>query len=343
MLPAAIVLALAALSSVCVSAQPASGRSALNNIGVSFGSKHHHAHVKKTKVKKRTLVKKSQTCILHPKGSGNHTVPTNTTSGISPPVDGVITVQDAKCGPNGATKNTTQTTGPNGSITFLNCGISKEDPDSGWTPPVITILEMVYMDLDEALKDPNSPYIACSQYVSLFKSIAANTTVNGVPLPAIMLAAFASQESSCNPNESGGGGEVGMFQLSEDKCPGGKSSSACFDVTYNTQTAANYIAGQIMAANGSIPLMVGRYNGWDIGMSFNSATAAATGSCCRCQNNLDYLIQWFAWLQNINAYAVTIGMYFNLNSCPNSGANGRRGLGSGLPLRRDRPKGLWSF
>ena len=33
-----------------------------------------------------------------------------------------------------------------------------------------------------------------------------------------MLAAFAMQESSCNPNTVGGAGEQGLMQLTKDKC-----------------------------------------------------------------------------------------------------------------------------
>lgn len=37
-------------------------------------------------------------------------------------------------------------------------------------------------------------------------------------VPPIMLAAFAMQESSCNPDETGGGGEQGLMQITSDKC-----------------------------------------------------------------------------------------------------------------------------
>jgi hypothetical protein len=43
-------------------------------------------------------------------------------------------------------------------------------------------------------------------------------------LKPIMLAAFAMQESTCNPATVGGGGEQGLMQLTQDKCgaaPGG--------------------------------------------------------------------------------------------------------------------------
>lgn len=43
-------------------------------------------------------------------------------------------------------------------------------------------------------------------------------------VPPIMIASFALQESSCNPNTVGGAGEQGLMQLTKDKCgdaPGG--------------------------------------------------------------------------------------------------------------------------
>ncbi len=36
--------------------------------------------------------------------------------------------------------------------------------------------------------------------------------------PPILLASFAMQESSCNHDAVGGGGEQGLMQISKDKC-----------------------------------------------------------------------------------------------------------------------------
>jgi hypothetical protein len=49
------------------------------------------------------------------------------------------------------------------------------------------------------------------------------------PVPSILLASIALQESSCNPATVGGNGEQGLMQLTVDKCgdaPGGN----CQDV-----------------------------------------------------------------------------------------------------------------
>jgi len=40
------------------------------------------------------------------------------------------------------------------------------------------------------------------------------------PVPPILLAAIALQESSCNPYTVGGAGEQGLMQITPDKCDG---------------------------------------------------------------------------------------------------------------------------
>lgn len=61
----------------------------------------------------------------------------------------------------------------------------------------------------------------------VFEKVGADTG-----LPAILLASFALQESTCNPNTMGGGGEVGLMQITPDKC-GGRSAAACRDPEFN--------------------------------------------------------------------------------------------------------------
>lgn len=108
------------------------------------------------------------------------------------------------------------------------------------------------------------------------------------------------QESTCNPSAVGGGGEQGMFQISQDKC-GGAPGGNCQDVTYNMRTAMKYFADTVSGNGGDAFLSMGMYNGWSRGMTFDSATAARFGGCCRCQNNLDYLHQLTnAWMQGHN-------------------------------------------
>ncbi|KAJ7772593.1 glycoside hydrolase family 23 protein [Mycena maculata] len=220
---------------------------------------------------------------------------------------GTISVSDSACGSNGATTSITKTTGPNGAIGWLNCGLTWS---GGWNPPYITIDQIKSKDLSSAVTESGTPFTACNAYVSLFEQYA-----NQYGLPAIMLASFAMQESSCNPNTVGGAGEQGLMQLTSDKCgnaPGGN----CKDVNYNIATGAAYIASTLKDNNGDLLLTIGGYNGWYKGMTKADATAAAYTSCCRCQNNLDYLFQFLnGWMQNVNAYSLGLGEYFNLNVC----------------------------
>lgn len=90
--------------------------------------------------------------------------------------------------------------------------------------------------------------------------------------------------------------------------------------------------------------LVGYYNGWFDGMSYKDATKAADSKCCQCQNNLDYNMQfWNGWTQNIDAYNTKLGKYFNLDKCPNNGANGKRDfVPRTLRLKNPAPGG-WRF
>jgi membrane-bound lytic murein transglycosylase MltF len=44
-----------------------------------------------------------------------------------------------------------------------------------------------------------------------------------------MLAAFAMQESSCNPSAVGGAGEQGLMQITREKCKGAPNGN-CKDI-----------------------------------------------------------------------------------------------------------------
>ncbi|TFK54192.1 glycoside hydrolase family 23 protein [Heliocybe sulcata] len=207
-----------------------------------------------------------------------------------------------------STGDITATSGPNGNIDWLNCGLN----DGGWNPPYIRVEDVVTKDLGEAVKDPNSAFKACSAYIDTFQKYAWQYGV-----PPIMIASFAMQESGCNPGTVGGAGEQGLMQLTWDKClaaPGGN----CQDIDYNIKTGTKYFADSLNGNGGDLLKTIGGYNGWATHMTFADATAAANTGCCRCQRNVDYLHQFLnGWLQNVNAYSNNprLGKYFNLNKC----------------------------
>ncbi|KAJ7268790.1 glycoside hydrolase family 23 protein [Mycena haematopus] len=189
----------------------------------------------------------------------------------------------------------------------MNCGVT----GSGWNPPDVQVKDLVLVDLNEALKAPGTPFSACSAYTNYFYQYAAE-----YGLEPIMLAATAMQESSCDPSTVGGGGEEGLMQITPDKC-GGAPHGNCKDPAFNIKTGAAYMKSVLDSNNGNIFETIGNYNGWERGMTKASATAARWSACCTCQNNLDYLQQYFnGWLQNIDAYSAHLGQFFNLDVCP---------------------------
>ena len=106
----------------------------------------------------------------------------------------------------------TKTSGPNGSEDWLNCGF--ESP-GGWQPPYIRVEDVITQSLSSALQSSSSPFKACADFISIFEKYG-----NQYGIPAIMLASFAMQESSCKPNTVGGAGEQGLMQITRDKCVG---------------------------------------------------------------------------------------------------------------------------
>ena len=72
-----------------------------------------------------------------------------------------------------------------------------------------------------------SPYTACNDYIEIFEAAGGEFGSKHITLalrpsscltfgqvPPLFIAAFALQESSCNPSTMGQGGEAGMMQIS---------------------------------------------------------------------------------------------------------------------------------
>ncbi|GAA5866576.1 hypothetical protein JCM8547_005464 [Rhodosporidiobolus lusitaniae] len=215
----------------------------------------------------------------------------------------------SKCGDSGATNETTTSSGPNGSEAWLNCGLSSSSPSSGWTPPSLSLDSVATISLSEALSMSNSVYSACSSYQDLFEKYAEKEG-----LPGVLLAAFAMQESSCDASTVGdSGGAFGLMQITEDKC-GSAPSRDCSNPEYNIKTAAAYFSTVLAEHDGNLLLALGSYNGWYKGMTYQEATAAASGDCCECQQNLDYHHQMLnGWLLGLDGS--TLGTLRNLDVC----------------------------
>ncbi|BGP15306.1 hypothetical protein JCM10213v2_003267 [Rhodosporidiobolus nylandii] len=195
---------------------------------------------------------------------------------------GLINYTDARCGLSGATEESEQGAGPNGSERWLNCGVD----EGGWSPPTLRLTQLKTLTLSSALALPNSVYAACRSFQPLFEKYADEEG-----LPPVLLMAFAMQESSCNPSTMGdGGGAFGLMQITADKC-GSAPDGDCADPSYNIATAAKYFSSTLKSFDGDFLLALGAYNGWYEGLTHEAATAAAGSGCCECQQNLDYLHQ----------------------------------------------------
>lgn len=129
---------------------------------------------------------------------------------------------------------TNLSTGPNGQFAWLTCGIDPNNNSTGWAPPFATVDQVITYQggLRAAVQASGSPYQPCTRYVDLFETAGAEFQGKLTRFPALMptkkkknlpssflvpplfIAAFALQESGCNPNTEGGGGEQGMMQIS---------------------------------------------------------------------------------------------------------------------------------
>lgn len=88
-------------------------------------------------------------------------------------------------------------------------------------PPPVTLSNIIYKDFSMILQKRGNPFKPCKPYLSMFEDMA-----NETGLPTILLASIALQESGCDPNQTGGAGEIGMMQVTSEKCPPNKN---CYD------------------------------------------------------------------------------------------------------------------
>lgn len=68
------------------------------------------------------------------------------------------------------------------------------------------------------------------------------------------------------------------MQITSDKCQDGVD---CSNPDYNIRVGAEYLKSLIDNNGGNVVKALGMYNGWQAGMSVNSATAAAYSECCQ--------------------------------------------------------------
>ncbi|CCA70009.1 related to glycoside hydrolase family 23 protein-Laccaria bicolor [Serendipita indica DSM 11827] len=210
---------------------------------------------------------------------------------------GITSAPDNRCGKN-ATPNVQSWTGPNGSADYLTCGIR----DSGWEPPMMTLDNAVIKSLDEILSMPGNPLAPCTNLLGDFNAVAAS---HGVP--AALLAAIALQESTCRSGVIGRNGEVGLMQLTPDKCV---NDGRCWYDRGNIEMGAEVFKNFLNAAGGNMLLALGNYNGW---VKFMTVADANNKPTCGQRNNLDYLMNVMnGYLQGVDPASVNMGTFFNL-------------------------------
>jgi len=159
---------------LCVSAE------GLSN-GLSHRARHFELAKRTPKLLKRKSCKPRSTTNEKDNTSKSSTpkaASTPAVNTVSTAAKGIISVQST-CGAIGATKTTSKTSGPNGSMDWLNCGLN----GGGWNPPFVKITDLITEDLATALKSPNSPFQACKAYISLFEQYGKEFSI-----PPIMLA-----------------------------------------------------------------------------------------------------------------------------------------------------------
>ncbi|KAG8757194.1 hypothetical protein FRC14_002286 [Serendipita sp. 396] len=224
--------------------------------------------------------------------------PSSSSSAPAPSSSGsVISASGSPCGDPGATPDPSATGGPNGSENWLDCGVDGD----GWVPPPLTLSNIIYKDLAEVLKNDGNPFAACADYLPIFEEMSDETGV-----PTILLASIALQESGCNPSVTGGAGEIGMMQITSEKCP---ETGDCYDAKTNISIGARYFKLMIDQHEGNVAAAMGAYNGWVTGLTIASANNYAI---CAQHNNLDYLQFVFnGYLQGISPDTLQMGIYHN--------------------------------
>ncbi|KAG8756316.1 hypothetical protein FRC14_003178 [Serendipita sp. 396] len=195
----------------------------------------------------------------------------------------------------------TQDAGPNGNIEFLNCGVR----GGGWNPPRITLDNVICKPFSEVVNMPGNPFGGCSAYSQIFIDAGRDTGI-----PSTLLAAIAMQESSCQPWVTGRAGEVGMMQVTGEKCPNGYAGPECYEPYTNVYIGARYLKGEIDRAGGNLLLAMGFYNGWYVGLTIDAANNKPS---CGQRNNLDYLQFVFnGYCQGVDPSSVGMGTFRNV-------------------------------
>ncbi|EGG00134.1 family 23 glycoside hydrolase [Melampsora larici-populina 98AG31] len=277
-------------------------------------SHHHKATIKKAKVEANVAP------TLSVKNRSKKLVNLNYTpvgkAVVSAASDGYVSASGSKttlsmasltsaCGPPKAISSITQSAGPNGSQDFLNCGIN----GGGWEPAPVKMgmIKTVTLESEPA----KSTFAPCQKFNSIFEKYGQKYNI-----PPIFLAAFAMQESSCDPSCKGdNGGAWGLMQITSDKC-GGAPGGDCSNPDYNIAMGAKTFADGLSASGGNVLLALGAYNGWSKGLTHGQAVAAKQTGCCVCQQNLDYLQQFLnGWVLGVDPYQKNLGMVHNLDSC----------------------------
>jgi hypothetical protein len=240
--------------------------------------------------------------------STDGTTPTTTADGSSPspsggvngPSNGGVVIQatGGQCGDPNANPDPQPTSGPNGDENWLNCGVD----GSGWVPPPVTLDNLVYRNLSDVLQQDGNPFSACAPYLSMFEDMEAQTGV-----PTIFLASISLQESGCSPDVTGGAGEIGMMQITSEKCP--TDGSDCYDPETNISIGSQYFKTVITdQCSGNVACAMGAYNGWVPGLTYAAANAYST---CAQHNNLDYLEFVFNWYLQGQSPPSDAGIYHN--------------------------------